>query len=86
MTLRRLLRGSAVPPETIAQLDIAYGKTLRALNLVDRDDPVSEMVARRVIAIADTGVHDPSQICRMVIAQLEPVEAPGKASPTGMTH
>jgi len=79
MTLRRLLRGSPVPLETLAQLDMAYGKTLRALNLVDRDDPVAEMVARRVIEIAGAGVRDPRQICRMAVEQLEPGEAPGKA-------
>jgi hypothetical protein len=76
MTLRRLLRGSSMPPETIAQLNIAYGKTLRALNLVDRDDPVAELVARRVIEIAGAGVRDPGQICRMAVEQLEPGEAP----------
>ncbi len=80
MTLRRLLRGSSVPPETIAQLSLAYSKTLRALNLVDRDDPVSEMVARQVIEIAGTGVRDPRQICRMAVAQLESGEGLGKAS------
>lgn len=83
MTLRRLLRGSSVPPETVAQLNVAYGKTLRALNLVDRDDPVSEIVARRVIEIANAGVSDPSQICRLAVEQLEPGEGFGKAPPSG---
>ncbi|MDH6257482.1 hypothetical protein [Bradyrhizobium sp. BR13661] len=83
MTLRRLLRGSSVPPETVAQLNIAYGKTLRALNLVDRDDPVSEIVARRIIEIANAGVRDPGQICRMAVEQLEPGEGRGRVPPPG---
>ena len=62
MTIRRLLE--------IVRLRIAYQKSLHALHLVDRNDPVSEIVAKKVIQIASTGVRDPAQICKIVIKQL----------------
>jgi hypothetical protein len=80
MTLRRLLHGSTVAPEAIGRLISAYEQTLRELDLVDRDDPISEIVAKRIIAIADTGIRDPRQICKIAVAQLEPGGASGKDS------
>jgi hypothetical protein len=70
MTVRRLLQHSSVPPGEIVRLRIAYQKTLHALHLVDRNDPVSEIVAKQVIQIDSTGVRDPAQICKIVVKQL----------------
>lgn len=70
MTIRRLLRNCSASPEEIARLYAAYRKTLRRLSLVDRNDPVCEIVAWRVIDIAGTGVRDPEQIYRIAIEQL----------------
>ena len=70
MTIRRLLQNSPVSPGEIVRLRIAYQKSLHALHLVDRNDPVSEIVAKKVIQIASTGVRDPAQICKIVIKQL----------------
>jgi len=54
MTIRRLLQYSSVPPEEVVRLRIAYQKSLHALHLVDRNDPVSEIVAKKVIQIVST--------------------------------
>ena len=70
MTIRRLLQNSPVSPEEIVQLRIAYQKTLDSLHLVDRSDPVSEIVAKRVIQVASTGVRDPVQICKIALKEL----------------
>ncbi len=69
MTIRRLLRNCSASAEEIARLYVAYRKTLRGLCLVDRNDPVCEMVARRIIEIAGTGIRDPKQISRIAIEQ-----------------
>ncbi|WP_249125451.1 hypothetical protein [Bradyrhizobium manausense] len=42
---------------------------------------MSEIVARRIIAIANTGVRDPRQICRVAVEQLEPRQGLRKAPP-----
>ena len=70
MTIRRLLQYSSVPPEEMVSLRIAYQKTLKALDLVDRNDPISEIVAKQVIQIASMGVRDPAQICKIARKQL----------------
>ena len=70
MTIRRLLQNSPVSPEEIVRLRIAYQKTLHGLHLVDRNDPVSEIVAKRVIQVAGTGVRDPAQICKIALKEL----------------
>jgi hypothetical protein len=71
MTIRRLLHDCPAPTDEVSQLYAAYRKTLRGLCLVDRDDPVCEIVARRVIEISRTGVRDPKQISRMAIEQFD---------------
>lgn len=55
MTIRRLLHNCAAPADEISELYAAYRKTLHGLCLVDRDDPICEMVARRIIEIAEAG-------------------------------
>jgi hypothetical protein len=48
----------------------AYEKTLRTIGLVDRDDPITEMIARKLIEIAQTGVQDPAQLSAMAIREI----------------
>lgn len=38
--------------------------------LVDRDDPIAEIVAKKVIEIGESGVGDPAEISKCVIEQL----------------
>jgi hypothetical protein len=40
----------------------AFEDTLRALGLVDREDPMTLLVARHVIALAKAGERDPVQL------------------------
>ena len=56
MTIRRLLKNSSLPPEGVNRLVAAYQKTLRTLDLVDRHDPVAEIVANKVIEMASAVV------------------------------
>src|SRR3954452_14995628 len=45
----------------------AYELTLRALNLVDRDDPLSAMIADKIIEIGATGLDDPIEISKRTV-------------------
>lgn len=54
MPIQRLLQNLELEPEDITRLVIAYEKTLRALRLVDRTDPIADLVARKVIEIVGT--------------------------------
>ena len=52
----------AFGPETIAVLAAALKDTLRQLRLVDRNDPVVTMVAKRIIELAKQGERDPIRL------------------------
>jgi hypothetical protein len=71
MTIRRLLCNRSATAEETTRLYVAYRKALRGLCLVDRNDPVCEMVAHRIIEIAGTGVRDPKQISQIAIEQFD---------------
>jgi hypothetical protein len=43
---------------------------LRSIGLVDRDDPIAEMVAKKIIEIGQTGVRDPAAISARAIKEL----------------
>jgi hypothetical protein len=67
MPIERLLKDSKLKPEEAERLRRAYAFALRSLCLVDRNDPLTELVARKVIEIGATGVSDPLEISEIVI-------------------
>jgi hypothetical protein len=70
MAIYRLLQNSPLGPEEIAVLTDAYERTLRKLRLVDRTDPITEMIAKKVIEMAQRGVREAQQISDMTISEL----------------
>jgi len=48
----------------------AYEQALKALRLADRADPVTELVAKKIIDIARTGESDPARISALAIKAL----------------
>lgn len=69
MPINRLLGQSKLMPDEIERLSKAYTFALRSLGLVDRNDPLSEIVARQVIKIG-ASVRDPHEIAEKTIKQL----------------
>jgi hypothetical protein len=51
-------------------LSDAYERTLKALSLADRTDPVTELVAQKIIEIAQTGHRNAERISTLVIEAL----------------
>jgi hypothetical protein len=70
MPILRLLQNSHLSEEDVARLVEAYERTLRALGLVDRSDPITELVARKVIEISRSGVRNPARISRLAVKAL----------------
>jgi hypothetical protein len=70
MPINRFLNGSNLGPEDVERLNRAYTYALRQLYLVDRDDPVADIVARKIIEVGATGISDPEEISRTAIQQL----------------
>ena len=72
MAIFRLLQNAPLGPEEISRLVLAYEETLKALELSDRSDPITNMVARKIIELGQSGVRDPIQISAMAIKALAP--------------
>jgi hypothetical protein len=60
MAIYRLFKSIAMGPEQISILSEAYEQTLRTLCLVDRNDPITEMIAKKIIEIGQTGIKEPA--------------------------
>ena len=69
MPINRLLKGRMVEPDEIEVLNRALDQALGAL-LVDRNDPITDIVARTIIQIGATGVRDSAEIAASAIRQL----------------
>jgi len=69
MPINRLLKDSKLTSQEIDRLNKAYTFTLRSLSLVDRNDPLTEIVARKVIEIG-ARVHDPAEIAKRALKGL----------------
>lgn len=55
-------------PSAMNAIAAAYHATIRELGLTGRIDPITEIVARKVIDIAETGERDPARIQAHVVA------------------
>ena len=71
MAIYRLLQGQAFGPEDIEHISAAYEAALNALRLTNRTDPITELVAKRIIAIAQTGVLDPNMLCAAALKEFD---------------
>lgn len=70
MAIYRLLQNSAFGPEEIDRMTTAYEEALRVLGLTDRADPMTEILAKKIVEIAQTGERDPMRICTGAVAAI----------------
>jgi hypothetical protein len=70
MAIYRLLQNSPFGPVEIAVLTNAYERTLQKLSLVDRNDPLTEIIAQKVIELGQRGVRDAGQLSELAIKEL----------------
>ena len=66
---RRLRDGPGFEPEAVHALVLACEDLLRDLQLTDRNDPFTEIVARAVIEAARLGERDPAEIHNGVLRE-----------------
>jgi hypothetical protein len=67
----QLLQRGAFEPELIATMGDVFEDVLRTLGLVDRQDPLTEMVAKKVIELAQNGEHDPVRLKQLTLEAFE---------------
>ena len=54
-------------PEDIEILSNAFEEAVRELRLVDRTDPATQLVAKRIIELAQQGERDPIRLRDMAV-------------------
>ena len=62
--------GDAFDPADVAKLAVAYDLVLHQLDLADRQDAITLMIAERVIGLATQGEHDPERLMARTIEAL----------------
>jgi hypothetical protein len=70
MPITRLLQKASFGPDEIAVMVAAFEGALRELDLTDRTDPATEMVARKIIELHRRGERDPVRLQERVVAAL----------------
>jgi hypothetical protein len=66
-----LLQGRAFGPEDIKVMSTAFEGALNALGLMDRVDPLNELVAKKIIEIAKTGERNPVRLRDRALKSLQ---------------
>ncbi len=62
MAIYRLIANGTFGPEEIEAMTAAYEAALLDLGLVNRDDPITEIVATAIVGITSMGERDPVTI------------------------
>jgi hypothetical protein len=70
MPIHRLLQNHLSDPDTVAVMVTAFEDALRELGLSDRADPATELVARKIIEVAERGERDPARLRDQVVRSL----------------
>ena len=70
MPIIPLLQGRAFGPEDIKVMSTAFEGALNALGLMDRADPLNDLVAKKIIEIK-TGERNPSRLRDRALKSLQ---------------
>jgi len=70
VAIYRLLQNVPLGPEEIRRLTDAYERTLSTLSIKDRNDPLTEFIAKKIFELGQTGLKDPKQISARAIEEL----------------
>jgi hypothetical protein len=69
-TIVELFKETVFDPETVQTLCEAYEKARKALHDTGQPAIVNEIIARRIIALAEKGERDPDRLCAGALAAL----------------
>lgn len=70
MAIYRLIANGSFGPEEIAAMTAAYEGALIELRLKDRDDPITELIAKAIVNVTAMGERDPQAITQRALNAL----------------
>jgi hypothetical protein len=65
------LRGQAFDPELVEAMGVAFLDTCDALGLTGRADPITKLVADKIIELAERGLRNPTTMQAMAVKELK---------------
>ena len=72
MPITPFLKSRVFEPEVTRAMGIAFENTCKSIKLLDRSDPLNEIIAMRIIALASSGEHDPDRLYADALAAFKP--------------
>jgi hypothetical protein len=70
MAIRRLIAAGSYRPEEIRAMTEAFDIALIVLRLTDKDDPITELLAKAIAGVVATGERKPGEIANKAIDAL----------------
>ena len=71
MPIYKLLRDSnEFNSDDVEKLTVAYEAALSLVHLKDREDPLTALIASKIIDVYRTGVRDPARVCATALKEL----------------
>jgi hypothetical protein len=70
MPITPYLKGQAFDPEMVKAMGIAFERACGELKLVDRNDPITTLVAQTVIGLAQRGIKTSDQLTAAALEEL----------------
>jgi len=83
MPITPYLKGQPFDPDLVKAMGIAFENACKELGLVDRTDPLTSMVARTVIGLAQRGIKTADQLAAAALEEIKK-DAPSEP-PLGKT-
>jgi hypothetical protein len=74
-----LKRQGSFEPEQVAMLCTVFEDILQTIGLVDPQNPMAEMIAKKLIEIATAGVREPDRLSHLVVQAFHERPQPNSA-------
>jgi hypothetical protein len=74
MAIYRLLERQVFDPEDVRLMCAVYEDVLKDYGLIERTDPVTELIAKTVIEMVQTGERDPARLKDLTIKAVEDIK------------
>jgi len=72
MPITPFLHGQAFDPETVEAMGKAFVTTCETLGLSDRDDAMTQLIAEKIIELAQRGLKNPTALHLAAIKEFKP--------------
>jgi hypothetical protein len=70
MTIHRLIANGSFGPDEIKVMKAAYEDALVEVGVTDRDEPITELIAKSIVNATSTGERDPKVVMERALNAL----------------